>query len=304
MRVVDPKTGRSFFQKTRRRFDEAGQARELTFSCYRGYKFLSRDRTRIWFLEELESAPRRWSFDLWAYVLMPEHAHLFIYPREPNLKAGTIAGRIKEAVARRAIAYLETNAPGWLPRITVREGRRVRRRFWQPGGGYDRNLVDRATAHRMVEYIHANPVRRGLVESAEQWEWSSARSYAGILPVRIKIDMTLPSVAETVPRPRPLSLRACQPTEIAVAVFDGLQGAEPDLNDVEVSRHVKGCRGAEQRRQRSKTFQTQRRFAFGLSLPNRQVLDQDQQSFQLGRQRAIVRSKSLHPSQFAARAQR
>ena len=68
MRVFNPRTGKSFFQKTRRRFDEAGHARELIFSCYRRYPFLSRHRTRLWFLEALESAREEWSFDLWAYV--------------------------------------------------------------------------------------------------------------------------------------------------------------------------------------------------------------------------------------------
>ena len=119
------------------------------------------------------------------------------YPRGPAAKAGKIAGQIKEAVARKAIAYLRTNAPHWLPRITVQEGDRVRHRFWQPGGGYDRNTIETATVHQMVEYIHGNPVRRGLVACAEDWEWSSARWYAGIRPVRIEMDDTIPQQHET-----------------------------------------------------------------------------------------------------------
>ena len=192
MRVVDPGTGKTLFRKLRRRFDEPAEPRELTFSCYRRYPFLSRDRTRLWFLEELEGARKKWPFDLWAYVLMPEHVHLLVCPRVPKLKVGKIAGRIKEAVARKAIAYLERHARHWLPRITVREGERTRRRFWQPGRGYDRNVVEPSTVHQMIEYIHANPVRRGLVACAEDWEWSSARWYAGIRPVRIDIDDTIP----------------------------------------------------------------------------------------------------------------
>ncbi len=35
------------------------------------------------------------------------------------------------------------------------------------------------TLHAMIEYLHANPVRRGLVPQPEDWEWSSARWYAG-----------------------------------------------------------------------------------------------------------------------------
>ena len=31
-----------------------------------------------------------------------------------------------------------------------------------------------------VEYIHINPVGRGLVRSAEEWEWSNVHEYAGV----------------------------------------------------------------------------------------------------------------------------
>ncbi len=99
-------------------------------------------------------------------------------------------------MARKAIKYLEIHAPEWLPRITVREGKRTRRRFWQPGGGYDRNVVELATVHDMIAYIHANPVRRGLVLRPEDWEWSSARWYAGFRPVRIEMDATIPMLHE------------------------------------------------------------------------------------------------------------
>jgi hypothetical protein len=40
--------------------------------------------------------------------------------------------------------------------------------------------------------IHHNPVRRGLCKRAIDWEWSSARWYAGIRPVPIEMDATLP----------------------------------------------------------------------------------------------------------------
>ena len=33
--------------------------------------------------------------------------------------------------------------------------------------------------HETVEYIHWNPVRRGLVKRAEEWQWSNAIEYAG-----------------------------------------------------------------------------------------------------------------------------
>jgi len=192
MKIVDQKTGKTFFQKRRRRYDGLGQARELTFSCYRAYRFLQSDRVRQWFLESPAAARQKGMFGLWAYVLMPEHVHLLIYPRTADGAVSTILRDIKEPVARRAIEYLKQHDPRWLARVRVPEGRRVRHRFWQPGGGYDRNVVALGTLHGMIDYIHANPVRRGLVERPEDWEWSSARWYAGARPVRIEMDRTIP----------------------------------------------------------------------------------------------------------------
>jgi putative transposase len=202
MRLRNEATGKSCFRKLRKRIDEPGQARELTFSCYKRYEFLGRDRTRQWFVDELAEARKTFPFDLWAYVIMPEHVHLLIYPREASAKAGIVAGRIKESVARKAIKYLEENAPEWLERISVKEGSRLRRRFWQPGGGYDRNVVELSTVEQMINYIHMNPVRRGLVSRPEEWFWSSAGWYAGVQPVPIEMDRTIPMIYRVGSRPR------------------------------------------------------------------------------------------------------
>jgi len=192
MRIRDPETGRSYFQKRLRRYEVAGHARELTFSCYHRYPLLSSAQTRQWSVEALATARRAWPLDLWAYVTMPEHVHLLVFPRDAAVQLGQLVGKIKEEVARRAIAYLAEQAPHWLPRITVRQGERVRRRFWQPGGGYDRNVVQVGALHQMIDYIHANPVRRSLVAKPEDWIWSSARWYAGIRPVPLEMDRTVP----------------------------------------------------------------------------------------------------------------
>jgi putative transposase len=193
MRVIDPTSGREFFSKRRRRFDEERMPRELTFSCYQRLPLLNRDRSRQWFVEALNEARTHWPIDLWAWVIMPEHVHLLIAPREGKVPVGKFQGEIKERTARPAIAWLELNAPRWLSRITVREGSRVRRRFWQPGGGYDRNIDHYDTLLASINYFHLNPVKRGLVERPEDWPWSSAGWYAGIRPPLIEMDATLPA---------------------------------------------------------------------------------------------------------------
>ncbi len=60
--------------------------------------------------------------------------------------------------------------------VLERPGKRVFR-FWQEGPGYDRNLSSDTNILTAVDYIHLNPVRRGLVARAVDWKWSSARWY-------------------------------------------------------------------------------------------------------------------------------
>lgn len=105
---------------------------------------------------------------------MPEHVHVVVYPGEVPELTSRFLQAVKEPVARKAIHYLKNVAPAWLARVTVREGQRLRHRFWQPGGGYDRNVTSIQSLRAMIDYLHANPVRRGLVARAEDWEWSSA----------------------------------------------------------------------------------------------------------------------------------
>ena len=61
----------------------------------------------------------------------------------------------------------------------MKRGKRVDRYFWQPGGGLDRNVSEPKAILAMIEYIHANPVRRGLAARPEEWRWSSAGWFEG-----------------------------------------------------------------------------------------------------------------------------
>jgi len=52
-------------------------------------------------------------------------------------------------------------------------------RFWQEGPGYDRNIRKDDTLRAAIDYIHRNPVRRGLVGGPSDWKWSSWHAYEG-----------------------------------------------------------------------------------------------------------------------------
>ena len=70
--------------------------------------------------------------------------------------------------------------------------RQPARHFWQAGPGYDANLYELESMYKAIDYIHNNPVRRGLVAHAADWPWSSARDWAGLGCPYINVDRTLP----------------------------------------------------------------------------------------------------------------
>ncbi len=179
--------------KRRHSFNDPGHAHELTFSCVHRWPLLRKDRTRKWFVEALDLARRRWNLELWAYVVMPEHAHVLLLPRSPSYRIEAILKTVKQSVARKAVGHLRLNAPRWLDRLKVTwPTGRVEYRFWQQGGGYDRNMLKTRTAWESVDYIHNNPVRRGLASCPTEWIWSSARWYAGDDNVVLAMDACPP----------------------------------------------------------------------------------------------------------------
>jgi len=180
-------------RKKVRHYDEPGDAHFLTFSCYRRMGLLSKDRSRVWLVDSLQDARRKHVFDLWAWVIMPEHVHLLVWPRLAAYKTTRILADIKRPVGQKAVAWLQVQCPAFLDRLTVRNANRTYRHFWQPGPGQDRNVHDADTAHRLVEYIHGNPVRRGLVNRAEDWPWSSAADWAGRSHPMLRIERTIPT---------------------------------------------------------------------------------------------------------------
>ncbi|MGA2798079.1 MAG: transposase [Thermoguttaceae bacterium] len=179
-------------------FDEPSHAHFLTFSCYHRLPLLNKDRSRYWLIEALQAARQKHGFDLWGWVIMPEHVHLLLWPK-PGYQIQTILADIKRPIGQQAIHWLEENRPDFLERLTVRNRNRTYHRFWQAGPGQDRNIYDPNAAHQVLEYIHNNPVQRGLVALPEQWQWSSTQDWAGGKDVLLKVDRTVPTVLKIVP---------------------------------------------------------------------------------------------------------
>jgi hypothetical protein len=69
---------------------------------------------------------------------------------------------------------------------------------WQVRPQY-RNIVHRKTLHAVIDCIHANPVRRGLVERPTDWTWSSARFWDGWPDAFMRVDQLCTQVQTALP---------------------------------------------------------------------------------------------------------
>jgi len=177
------------FRKKRKSFNEPGHAHFVTFSCSRRQPLLGRDRSRQWVIDALLQARESHNVHLWAYVIMPEHLHVLVHPQDSAYEMRHILAAIKRPVSDAARQHLtQTKNAAWLERLMITYPSRQVFRFWQPGGGFDRNIFLERSIPAVIDYIHENPVRRGLVHQATEWPWSSARFWAGETDVPLKMD--------------------------------------------------------------------------------------------------------------------
>ena len=95
---------------------------------------------------------------IYGYAFMPSHVHLLLW-----IEGGKLSGfmrDVKKFIAQKVAFDLGIKSDTiWTPR-------------------YDRVAVfSRSVLQTKLDYIHNNPVKAGFVESANDWQWSSAQDY-------------------------------------------------------------------------------------------------------------------------------
>jgi putative transposase len=179
-------------RKRVKHFYDPGHCHELTFSAYRRQPLLTNDLWRTMLCQSIGRATKRHHYRIIAFVLMPEHVHLLVYPDAEAAGIDELLKAIKRPFSFRIKQLLVQSKSRLLERLTIRQRPGVTTfRFWQEGPGYDRNLTHAKSVLQAIDYLHNNPVRRGLVDRAVDWRWSSARHYLFPEPV---VDPALPAI--------------------------------------------------------------------------------------------------------------
>ena len=148
------------------RFHHSGQSHFVTFCCYHRRRLFTTDASRRIFESALERVRRSFGLQVYGYVVMPEHVHLLLSEPQKDTLADALKS-LKQGVSRRLIGDAE--------------------HFWQKRY-YDFNIRNYAQFVEKLRYIHRNPVKAGLCERPEDWEWSSFRHYATGCEGRVEIE--------------------------------------------------------------------------------------------------------------------
>ena len=148
------------------RFQRSGQSHFGTFCCYHRRLLLTTDASRRIFESALERVRQSFMLQVYEYVVMPEHVHLLLSEPQRDTLADALKS-LKQGVARHLIGDAE--------------------HFWQKRY-YDFNIRDYPQFVEKLRYIHRNPVKAGLCERPEDWQWSSFRHYATGCEGRVEIE--------------------------------------------------------------------------------------------------------------------
>ena len=114
---------------------------------------------REFFLWLLNVYARQYGVEVYAYCLMTNHVHLVVVPDEA-------------LTMHRALRAVHSQYAQRVNRMAGRSGH-----LWQ--GRYFSSPLDSNYFLNAVRYVELNPVRAGLVEKAEDYEWSSAPAHCG-----------------------------------------------------------------------------------------------------------------------------
>jgi len=161
-----------------------GDLHFLTFSCYRRLPLLGSARARNLFLWTLGKIRERYKFRLVGYVVMPDHVHLLM-SAPPKVTPSVVLRVLKQRVSRDLRRKKRGTSAGQLQFSFMRRSESLPR-FWQPRF-YDFNVYSGKKKREKLEYMHGNPVKRGLVRNPGAWIWSSYLFYekgeSGLVPV-------------------------------------------------------------------------------------------------------------------------
>jgi REP element-mobilizing transposase RayT len=127
-------------------------------------------------LSDFEFYRHKYDNRIHSYVIMPEHYHIIVSFKKPDqlhnwLKdvqghsSNEISKWLRATAHPRHLAVYEKHSNGGAKLAVWKEQARAV------------GITSLSALRTKIHYLHANPVRRELVDNPEDWKWSSWRNY-------------------------------------------------------------------------------------------------------------------------------
>jgi putative transposase len=148
----------------------AGALHFVTGNCLNRAEVFNDDRYCLEFLDAIRELRETWPFKLIAYVLMPDHIHLIVNPKDGKIT--NLTGALKGLSARRIIDASPSDA--FLLDKPAADG--SIHQVWQESFRA-LPLWSDWLIWQKINYIHNNPLKAHLVKTAAEYRWSSFRDF-------------------------------------------------------------------------------------------------------------------------------
>jgi len=142
----------------------------VTANCLNRLTVFTNDSYCLLFLQAVQELKEVRPFKLIAYVLMPDHCHLIVNPRDGRIT--DLTGALKGLSAR----YIVDSAPPAQFRLENPASDGATHQLWQDSFKA-LALWSSWMIWQKINYIHNNPIKAGLVKSAADYRWSSFRAF-------------------------------------------------------------------------------------------------------------------------------
>jgi len=164
--------------RSRYKIFEDRQPYFLTCSVVHWLPLLAEPRVAILVLESLRFLQDEKRLELYAYVIMDNHLHIIASANDLQKEIANFKSFTARSIIEALKAMTKTD---WLDELRHFKAKHKKDReyqFWQEGA-HPEQIRGLEMMKQKVEYIHLNPVRRGLVQNPEDWIYSSAGNYLG-----------------------------------------------------------------------------------------------------------------------------
>jgi putative transposase len=176
----------------------------ITTKCWQGRTVFQVPENAEILIEALFHYRERGAYLVHEFVVMPDHLHLLLTPNTTTS-------------LEKAMQFIKGGSS-----YRIRNARNQKMEIWQVGF-HDWTVRDGDDWQTKVEYIHTNPVRAKLVQSPEDWPYTSANGKFSVDPIPDKF-LQLSSGAEA---------------QTASALTQGLKPLPPKENCKQAPRPAK-----------------------------------------------------------------